>query len=223
MITFSGLRSEDFNGLAGSTWRSRKALGGLLSQQLGPPYKSWGVRRRLELHLARELHYEFDHPYPYAKLFVYSRNELAFGLYIETPEKTGNDVQEYIHWRNFRDRLQNNRAMREALMTAMENHNLVMTDYYQQESGGALGCQFAFQNGRLQQWKPGSSDWQDVHVEHLIDRIAQLPEDKWVDLHIFDTIEKEQAIDMADKVVFPVLSVLRALVPVYEMTISEKF
>ena len=113
--------------------------------------------------------------------------------------------------------------MRETLLTAMKNHSLVMTDYYRQESGGALGCQFAFREGRLQQWKPGSSDWQDVNVEHLIHRIAQLPEEKWVDLHIFATMEKEQAIDMADEVVFPILSVLRALVPVYEMTISETF
>ena len=177
----------------------------------------------MELHLARELHYDFDNPWPYAKLFVYSDNELAFGFYIETPKKTQSDVQEYLHWRNFRDRLQNNTAMREALMTAMENHNLVMTDYYRQKSGGALGCRFAFREGHLQQWKPGNSDWQDVDVEHLIHRIAQLPEDKWVDLHIFATIKQEQAIDMADKVVFSILSVLRALVPVYEMTISEKF
>ena len=224
MIAFRGFRDEDFETLAGSTWRSRDALGGLLSRRLGRPYRSWGVKRRLELHLARELHYDFNNPLPFAKLFVCSmKSELAFGFYIETPAKTQSDVQEYVHWRNFRDRLQENPAMREALVSAMDGHSLVMRDYYQKKkTGGALGCQFAFRQGRLQQYKSDSPGWQDVEVEYLIQRIAQLPEDKLVVLHIFDTIKKEQAIEMGNGVVFSILSVLRALVPVYEMTITER-
>ena len=221
MIAFGGFRLEDFGTLKGSTWRSRDALGGLLSRRLGRPYKSWGVKRRLELHLARESHYDFNNPRPYAKLFVNSDTDLVFGFYVETPAKTQNDVHEYVYWRNFRDRLQENSALREALVSAMESHNLVMTDYHQQETGGALGCQFAFREGRLQQCKPDSPDWQEVEVEQLVQRVAQLPEDKWVDLHIFKTIEKEKAIEMGDGVVFFILSVLRDLVPLYEMIVTE--
>ena len=222
MLAFTGFKPEDFGDMAGSTWRSRDTLGGVLSQRLGPPYQSWGVRRRLELHLARELHYDFYNPRLFAKLFVYTDRDLAFGFYVETPARTQDDVHAYAHWRNFRDQLQDNAAMREALLSAMEKHSLVMADYYRPETGGALGCQFAFREDRLQQQEPGRPDWQDVTVEQLVQRVAGLPQDEWVDLHIYDTIAQEKAIEMGDGVTFAILSVLRDLVPVYEMSIMER-
>jgi hypothetical protein len=222
MLAFSGFTPKDFGDMAGSTWRSRDTLGGLLSHQLGRPYQSWGVRRRLELHLAREMHYDFYRPRLFAKLFVYTQSDLAFGFYVEAPAKTQDDVHVYAHWRNFRDQLQENPAMREALMSAMEKHDLVMADYYRPETGGALGCQFAFREGRLQQREPERPDWQDATVEQLVQRIARLPQDEWVDLHVYKTIEQEKAIEMGDAVVLAILSVLRDLVPVYEMTVLER-
>lgn len=52
-------------------------------------------------------------------------------------------------------------------------------------------------------------------------RLSKLPEDQWVDPHIFTTIDKEKAIGMGADVVGPILTVLRALSPVYEMTIAR--
>ena len=220
---------EDFAGLKDSAWRSRQALGGALTadlrHQTGQPYQSWGVRRRLELHLAQEKQYDFDNPWPSAKLFVYSHSqELAFGFYLESPgiADTTRDPGEFIHWQNFKERLQRNSAMREALLAAMVNHGLAITDYYQRETGGALGCQFAFRGGHLQWWRPEHPVWEDIEVEHLVRRIAQLPEDKWVDFHVFARIKQAEAIAMKGGVVAPVLRVLRALTPVYEMTITPR-
>jgi hypothetical protein len=221
MITFSGFKPEDFDNLAGSTWRSRDTLGGLLSRQLGRPYQSWGVARRLELHIARKLHYDFYNPWPFAKLFVSSYDRLAFGFYVETPASTADNLQEFGHWRRFRDRLQSNKAMREALVTAMRRHDLMITDYYRQETGGALGSIFAYQDGVLRQRQPSSPDWHNVEVDSLIKNVARLPEDQWVDLHVFKTIDQTAAIEMGDEVVYVILRVLRDLVPIYEMTIAE--
>ena len=229
MVTFDGFRPEDFAGLKGSTWRSRNTLGGVLTaalrHQTGQPYQSWGVRRRLELHIAQERQYSFDYPWPYAKLFVYSNSEeLAFGFYLETPDATDktHDPARFIHWRNFKERLQSSSAMREALLAAMANHGLTMTDYYQQDTGGALGCKFAFQGGHLQWWRPEQPMWENIEVEHLVRRIARLPEEKWVDLHVFARIEQEKVIEMRGRVINPILNVLRALTPVYEMTINPR-
>ena len=58
--------------------------------------------------------------------------------------------------------------------------------------------------------------------EQIVQRIAGLPQDEWVDLHIFATIEQEKAIEMGDAVVFSILSVLHDLVPVYEMIVMER-
>lgn len=228
--TFDGFQPEDFDALKGSTWRNRNALGGVLAtalrHQTGQPYQSWGVRRRLELHIAQEGQYDFDYAFPYAKLFVSSNPmELAFGFYIETPPDNDPryDSAKFIHWRNFKDRLQRNATMREALLAAMANHNLVMTNYYEQETGGALGCKFAFHGGRLQWWRPDEPVWRNIEADDLIRRIARLPEDRWVDLHVFARIERDEAIEMRHRVVDPILTVLRALTPVYEMTINPRW
>jgi len=229
VATFDGFRPEDFAGLKGSTWRGRKALGGALTaalrHQTGQPYQSWGVPRRLELHIAQERQYNFGDSRPYAKLFVYSHStELAFGFYVESPEvgRQEPDPAKFIHWRNFKERLQSSSTMRETLLAAMVNHGLTMTDYYRQETGGALECKFAFQGGHLQWWRPEQPTWEDIEAEHLVRRIAKLPEDKWVDLHVFARIEREKAIEMKGGVINPILSVLRALAPVYEMAVNPR-
>jgi hypothetical protein len=101
--------------------------------------------------------------------------------------------------------------MQAVLLEPMSNHNLLLTDYYQEETGGALECKFAFKQGRLHWWRPQMPTWQPVEVEVLIDRISKLPEEKWVDLHLFTTMDKQTAIQMGVSVITPVLSVLRSL------------
>src|SRR2546427_453664 len=133
MAHFSGFLDEDFETLAGSTWRARDALGGILSRalraHLGSDSESWGVRRRRELHVAKRSQYDFFHPIPAAKLFVYSYDELAYGLYIEATGKRADD-KTYVHWQKFRDRIQTDSALRKALAAAIAQHDLMFTDYY---------------------------------------------------------------------------------------------
>jgi hypothetical protein len=226
MPEFSGFRPEDFDELAGSTWRSRERLGGLLAKalrgQLGRPYQSWAVRRRLELHLALESNYDFDDPWPYAKLFVYSQNRLDFGFYIESDEATSGDIGRFVHWPNFRDRLQADPAMQTALLAAMANYSLIITDYYRPDNGGALGCAFRFNDRQLCRRDPGEPDWRAVSAKDLLRRLAKLPEDQWVDLHVFATLDQETVMTKGPDIVEPILTVLRALVPVYEMTIARQ-
>jgi hypothetical protein len=102
----------------------------------------------------------------------------------------------------------------------MANHNLIMTDYYRQANGGALRCKFRFNAERLQWWRPNERGWRDVSADDMLRRIGKLPEDEWVDLHVFATLDRETAIAMGSDVVGAILPVLRALAPVYEMTIA---
>lgn len=225
MTNFSGFKLSDFELLAGSTWRSRKALGGIVSRHLGiqtgQPYQSWGVKRRQELHVAQEGHYNFSKPLPCAKLFVYTNKELAYGFYVETPEIGSNrgTPQDHQNWETFKTKLLNRATMQAVLLEPMSNHNLVLTDYYLREQGD-IGCQFAFRNGQLHWYRP-EQDWQPVGINVLIDRIARLPEKKWVDLHLFATMSKQEAVEKKVEVLEPILNVLRSLTPLYQMTINK--
>lgn len=226
MPNFTGFQPQDFEELKGSTWRGQKSLGGALARtlrdQLMRPFESWGVNRRLELHIAYRHAYNFYSALPYAKLFVYTWNNVDVGFYIETPglHDPSHDIDRYVHWRNFRDRLQTSTAFQTALLSAMTNHSLVMTDFYREIADGALGCEFRVSDGRMQRRDSRKAPWIDVRPADMFRRLSQLPEDKWVDLHIYAHIKRQQAIDMGPRVVDPILKILRALAPVYDMTVA---
>ena len=128
---FVGFTQADFAELAGSAWRGRHSLGGLLAgtlkSSLKRPYKSWGVKRRLELHLANENHYSSADPFPYPKLFVYSKELLSFRFYIEAPlDPTRPDAVKYTYWRAFRKQLQEDNDVLDLLLQTMDKHQLML-------------------------------------------------------------------------------------------------
>ncbi len=225
MTAFRGFKEDDFDRLKGSSWRNRNAIGGLLAatlrHQTGRSYVSWGVSRRLELHIAQEQAYQFANAQQYAKLFIYTHTDLSFGFYIEPPIQDGTDVQHYKHWHNFQLRIQQKPAMRAALLSSMANHGLKLTNYYQRDSGGGiLQGTYAFRGGRLQFWHPDIQRWSDIHVNDLLHKIAAIHPAHPTHLHLFRQIDKKNAIDMGALVIDPILKILRALTPLYEMTIA---
>ena len=224
MPTFQDFTEHDFVELAGTSWRNRGALGGVLAALLRPDLahntQSWGVRRRLELHIARRSHYDFDDPFPYAKLFVYTTGDLAYGFYVEGTGKRSDDTK-YHDWRNFRELLRTDDRFRQALSAAIVEHDLLIADYYRRNSdGGALGGQFQSTNGRLQWCPAGQGDWEDSTFDEFIERVTSLNGERWIDLHIFARMDRTTAVAMGQKVLEPLVSVLGALVPVYQAVIA---
>ncbi len=224
MSNFKGFQPQDFGDLEGSTWRSRDSLGGMLSaalqQQFGRPYQSWGVRRTLELHLAIDGIYKFDYPWPHAKLFVASYTDLTFGFYIETPEATNKHITQYKNWLRFRDCLQKSPAMQTSLLAAMANYDLTMANYCGQGVERDFIYQFQFCGGYLCCYQRDNPTWRKVPTQMLFQYLKKFPGDQWVDFYIFAKISKQSAIKMGPRVVDKILPVLRALAPVYEMTIK---
>lgn len=224
MTVFRGFKEADFNHLKGSNWRSRNAIGGLLAatlrHQTGRSYLSWGVSRRLELHIAQEHAYQFDRAPQYAKLFIYTHTDLAVGFYIEPPTNNANDAEQYRHWANFQQRIQNQPVLRAALISPMTNFGLKLTDYYRRDTdGGFIQGTFAFNAGKLQYWQPENTRWKDVHIHYLVHHIAAAQPDTPANLHLYSEIEKKNAIDMGALIIDPILKILHALTPLYEMTI----
>lgn len=229
---FEGFSAADFGSLEGSSWRGRDALGGVLRDylqaQTGVHFQSWAVRRRLEVHLARPDKYDFDAPLPCAKLFVYTHDDLAFGYYIETPSRQGeqDSPDRYRHWQNFRNGLTIQSTMQSVLLEPMLNHGLRMADLYKRDHiasdfGGALQCEFQFRDGSLQWYRRDVPRWEAIAPSSMFERLSRLPEDEWVDLHIFKTISQEDAIALGASVLNPILDTLRALVPLYQMTVNN--
>jgi hypothetical protein len=223
MAQFSGFRDEDFETLDGSSWRSRAALGGVLSRALhdraGFDCESWGVRRRVELHLAQRSHYDFYDPVPAVKLFVYSYDELAFGLYLEATGKHADD-RKYVHWQKFRDGIQTDGALRAALEEAIGRHDLIITDYYRRGGNDAPIGTFASTDGKLRFSQRGTTRWQASSVADSARAVGALAGSEWVNLHIYARVDKRRAIAMKADVVNPVVTVLSSLASVYSAVLA---
>ena len=208
--------------LAGSAWRGRNSLGGLLAATLRStlkrPYKSWGVRRRLELHIANENHYSSLDPFPFPKLFVYSKDRVAFGFYIEAPlNPSHRDFAEHTYWRAFRKKLIENPKVSEVLLKAMEKHQLTLGDYYREE-GGVLGGNFKVQDGSI--LFESAIDTKTMKSDEFIHRITEPDSSEWMDLHLFSVLEKSTALKLKGEVATPILAVLQDLAPLYEFSIA---
>ena len=223
MAHFNGFRNDDFDTLDGCSWRGRDALGGVLSRalrpQLGSDCQSWGVRRRVELHVAKRSRYNFEQPVPVAKLFVYTYDELAYGFYIEATGKREHD-SEYVHWKNFRDRLQTKSPLRDALESAIAKHDCIFTDYYRVDDNDAPIGTFASSKGAIQFSPRGSTKRNKSSFNEFVDALAKLSGDEWVNVHIYARMDKNKAIKMGKDVVTPILTVLDSFAPVYMETIA---
>ncbi len=209
---------------AGSSWRARHSLGGILAKTLrntlNRPYKSWGVRRRLELHIANENHYSSDDPYPFPKLFVYSKERLAFGFYIEAPlDPTREDASKYAYWRAFRRRLQNDERLSETLLQAMDKHQLTLADYYRRD-GGVFRGRFTVRAGSVNFESTTDSSVDGMSKDEFIRRITEPNTTEWMDLHVFTEMDKATALQLKGEVATPILSVLKDLAPIYEFAID---
>jgi hypothetical protein len=221
---FVGFQPADFQELAGTRWRERPSLGGLLAKTLRTtlkcPYKSWGVRRRLELHIANENHYSSADPYPFPKLFVYSKQRLAFGFYIEAPlDPNRNDASKYTYWRAFRKRLQNDQDLSEALIQTMDKHQLTLADYYRRD-GGIFRGSFTVRDGSINFQSSMESSVNGMGKDEFIRRITEPNEYEWMDLHVFTEMDKATALKLKGEVATPILSVLKDLALIYEVAID---
>jgi hypothetical protein len=226
MAEFKGFSSEDFGTLEGSTWRGRDALGGVLSRalrpQVGADCQSWGVRRRLELHIARKSLYNFETPLGFAKLFVYTHEEeLAYGFYVESSGKRTEDGK-YRHWKNFRDRILAPSPLRDAIHEATDRFDLILTDYYREHRGDddrPVG-RFEIKKSRFKSGLDPTSRPLDSLLPELAHAAASATGDMWIDFHIYASMSRNEAIRKGWRVVDAMLPVLDALAPVYLETIA---
>jgi hypothetical protein len=148
---------------------------------------------------------------------VYTHDELAFGFYVEATAKSEDDEQ-FIHWRNFRDRIQAKSPLRDALERVIAKHDLAFTDYY----GGrdAPIGRFRSSKGTLQFAARGTDNWIASSLPEFGRAVAALSGEEWANLHIYGRMDREDAIKMGENVVGPILTVLDAFVPVYLNTIA---
>ena len=182
---------------------------------MGSEFKAWPVRRWQDIHIGPEK--DSKPKEKAAKFFVSTAKDedeeeysLTYGLYIKTDARAA--AAPFVHWRNLRDGLVEGGKMKTALAEVMAKDHLMMARY----SGGnsfELRWEVEHRDGGLH-WSAGPARG-PVTIETVIDQIAVLPEDEWVNLYVFAWLPMAEAIALRSEVADRVGTVLRHLVPLY--------
>ena len=221
MAHFDGFCEADFETLEGSSWRGRDALGGALKQSmralLGKDCQSWGVTRRVELHVAKKSQYDFYKPRLSAKLFVYSYEDLSFGFYVEGKF----NGPEFKQLRNFKEKLNSQSTLRKQLELAIRKHHLEVSNFYSRATDcEPFGRYNYLANDGLTFTPPKQGQSRKTSFGKLFQAINDLDPNVHTNLHVYANISKKLAIAQRSRIVSRITKVMVDLAPVYLESIS---
>lgn len=214
---FETLHDSDFkNNVAGTHWRARTGLGGLLTRRLsevsGRFFQSWAIYRQPAVHIAQPSHYDPKAKWQQAK-FVFQVNPegATYGFYIEKNEGPMDDTWD---WPRFLSSLERDEQLRTQVGAALRQLGLHW-EVYVWDDGGLVAQVRASQSGFLWEWE-SIDESEDIEWLGFTERLRAIEADKWCDLYLCMFLSKADAIAAGLHVVEPVIEVYRALLPLYE-------
>lgn len=223
--SFDGFQDSDFQlGTAGTTWRSRQALGGVLARRLmqrtSYDFLSWAVPRWPWVHVARPEHYRRkDAPADADAKFEVQLNEseARFGLYIERGDSSV--LEDPTKWDCFRffAALSQNRAVQQTLRKSTAEYGVVLqllgpeTLEPRQVSWGEGGLVW------IQSGERTSVTWPDV-----AQRLETIDPELWINISMGKKMPKDDAIARGANIADDIIAVFLSLLPVYEAATGLK-
>lgn len=214
---FQGLKDHDFQkGVAGTSWRARTGLGGLLAQRLSDTtphfFQSYAIYRRAEVHIARPECYDPQDKLRQAKFILsLDSEEASYGFYIEKNEGPMDDTW---HWPNFMEAFESNPTLRQEVESAMRKLELHWKLYVWADGG--LVTQVKASPTRLMWVQKEKEEWEETQWPVFIKRLQEIEAEKWCDLFLTTSTAKEQVLAVGIQFVDTVAEVYRALLPLYE-------
>lgn len=221
-IRFDGLTEGDFKGgIAGTTWRSRERLGGLLYQGLSAaarrPFLSYPITRRPEVHIARPEHYcRSGHTGHRDAKFVFDLDEhgARFGFYIE---KNAGTMDPTWHWPNLLAALRAGEALQEVALAAMRRLDLEYEVYVRSEPPCTVRVA-ASSDGLA--WQREGGHVEIIGCGELVQRLAGLDEGTWSDFYLCARLGKAEAIAAGAGIAEKAVAVYRALLPLCDAAVG---
>lgn len=219
-ITFAGLVDGDFKeGVAGTSWRARSGLGGLLAQQLsdvsGETFLSYAVYRRAQIYIVDPVRWDSENKFPAAKLFFrLNQAEARYGMVVE---KNRGPLDSTWDWTRLLPALRQQQSVQEAVWSAMKTHNLVwqIDIWDKNEAGGCLARLLPAENPSTLLWSDEDGEEQ-IDWSTFADRLSAITSDYWCDLWLVATLDKETAVAQGVKIANHVVPAYQSLLPLYD-------
>lgn len=217
----AALVDSDFGtSVAGTSWRARSHLGGLLAQELSlaTPYEfqSYAVPRQPWVRIVNPDRYSAEKKYQVAKfVFGLDAEEATFGFYIE---RNDGPMDEGWHWTSMIAALQADGALRGELQAAMTAHRL---EWRMRAHGMQAPVAVITAAGEALEWaQPGDESPEPLFWPAFVEWLGALDPDKWWNLWLVTSLPKAEALAAGLGVATAAVSVFRSLLPLYEASAS---
>ena len=222
---FTGLVETDFkDDVAGTDWRRRPSLGGLVALQLSEAtsqfFQSYGVSRRPSVHVYLPDYYDANDAIPFAKnMLRLSSGGAQYGFYVERAG-SGHEMGKSWHWWPFLQAMKNEQLL-EQLEEAMGEHNLYWLLQVEEGAGTnwSVHREIKVQAGAPLLWEENEAAEQIDWAEFLR-RLHAVPAEQWLNVHLCAWMDKETAVAAGPDFAEQVSRVFRAVLPLYMATLG---
>lgn len=215
---FKGLLQTDFkNDIAGTDWRRRESLGGLVALQLSETssqfFQSHAVSRRPAVHVYLPDHFDPANGVPYAKYNLrLSPDDARFGFYIERPDGTRN-MDNSWHWWPFLQALETDDQLQKQLLTAMQVNDL---NWLLQLEKGEGNNYKEWREIKVIEGQPLLWDEkEDIEWAEFVNRLRAFSSDLWLNIHLCKSTEKQVALAAGPQFADKVSAVFQSTLPLY--------
>lgn len=221
---FTGLQPGDFKqNVTGTTWRRRSELAGLLARQLydatGLPFLSHVIYRKPAVYLAVPDRIDASDKFPAAKFDIrLDEKAVYYGFLVE---KRDGPMDHAWDWQRLLPALQNDGDVQRAIITAMRSHKLAWeAEMWQQDKVAREVAISPAEDGKLV-WQEGEEEstltWPETAA-----KLRDIPPEWWCNLTWRETMPRETAVAAGVNVARPIVTLYRALLPLYEACTTQK-
>lgn len=215
------LRESDFQvGVAGTEWRSRSRLGGLLARELSQAttyeFLSYAVHGQAWVHIVEPAHYESKTSKQKAKfVFGLDDEQAIYGFYIE---RNSGPMDASWHWPSMMRALQVDEALHGELHTAMRTHSL---EWRMQAHNEAAPLAVISVAGNGLQWaRPGDSNQEPITWVEFVAWLGALDPETWWNLWLVASLPRADALAEGLGIAGKAVALYRALLRLYEASAS---
>lgn len=223
--TFDGFEENDFEARKrGIAWSSRQELGRVLSHELDQRTKGsfghWIVPRKSIVHVGRKDRYSRETRETNAALFVAVDEEgVSYGFSVGKPD---GKARVKWPWSLLVAASTEAESVREALHSAMKDHDLTLDVYAMEVSYGQVAQVTV--KGKGFHWQQEDAEEEvtrSMSGVELADYIQSVAPKKRCDLYVYKHLAPEAAIKAGADVVKEIAGVFEALLPVYDVSVGS--
>jgi len=223
---FTALQDHDFQlGVAGTSWRAKTALGGLLAREMSAitPYEfeSHAVYRQSRVHIARPTFYNAEAKWQRAKFyFALNSRRAHFGYHVERSDGPMDDAWD---WPGFLSVVEAGGALVRRVEAAMHDLGLAWSVWRDAASGLALVARVELTEEGLLSWAGAEGeDAKQVTWPAFAARLNRIEPTPSAHVFLATGIAKHEAIAAGVEIVEPVTTVYRALLPLYTASTGKR-